>query len=556
MTKTLRLSFLTVLIGSSASLAETMPPTIAGSYQALLFTEAADAGDPAGLITLTVSAKGAVSGKLITDQNKTYSFKTTLDYTAVESPGDGQPLGSAAPTTISIKRGKLSLLNLDLTFKNFSVDVKTLEAALAGEIAGQTIEGFKVKTYGKNESAPALGAYTSAFKLLHEAEEEEPAGPGYAIGKIDAKGTLKLIGKTGDGKAFTASMPGGSKNQFALFVNPYKRVGSYLAGKIVLSQRGDDKFHMATTGGVDGQWKKAGSEKDKSYRAGFGPLGLQIMMEPWTVPTKGQSVASLFGIDPATVVFKINFRKPIYNGELPSLLTINAKNALVVRASDSGLNPNFDGYSYTGIFTGKVDPKTGKLTASLNFWEVQDNNFTTKKRKLLTEGVLLNFEGGAAQFGSAFSELPPVNPKTETTIFDMVTLTNIQTDPLRVLATEKGLAGLYEGIFDQEDLTDPAPQDMPPSGAVVNFALSDDMQTFTFYGRTTTLWYSDLVGGYLIYSSINVSEKDYISGTLHYNPTTGKIFRCEVLYEKTGKDYRFGYSNGRQVPQNTIIKLP
>jgi len=493
--KVLRLSLLLALLSSSTVLAAPVPVEMAGSYQALLFTNSGDTGSPAGLIALTVSTKGAVSGKLTTNENKTYAFKTTLDYTAAVTPEEGDPIGTAVHTAaIPIKRGKLSELSLELVFQNFSATEQTFTATLTGEIAGGTEEGFKVKTYAPKTSAPTLGAYTMAFELANEPDQDEPAGSGYAVGKIDAKGILKLTGKTGDGTAFTASLPNGPDDRFVMFVNPYKRAGSFLAGKIQLTARGDDLFHMLPAEvGFDFQWQKAAGEKDKSYREGFGPMDLLASIEPWIAPGKGQTLGGILNID-LDESFDVAFSGGLPSSRTPTTLALDIKNNLQVVTGASGSPSTLIGTGWAKIFSGKIDPKTGKVTMTVNLEDSvpTSNPLRPKlvKRKVLIEGVVLQVEVEGEEdfrFAPGFMLIPPLDAKTGTiSSFALEFQGPAALNALYAAAGE--LAGTYTALTKLETVTPSGSPSTPfVDEGTSTFTISADLKTLTIGGRKLPL---------------------------------------------------------------------
>lgn len=482
--KVLRFSLLTALLSTTAAFAAPIPADLAGSYQALL----REAGSPAGLIAMTVSTKGAVSGKLTTEENKTYSFKTTLDY----AEGQANP-----PSAITISRGKtLAPLSLALRIEDISETVKTLVATLSEEDTNDRTasDGFKVKTYGKGEAAPTLGAYTLAFELANEGSEDEPAGSGYGIAKVDAKGVMKITGKTGDGYTLTASIPNGSANQFVMFVNPYKRANSFFAGKITLTQREDELFHMLpTVEGFDFQWKKDAGAKDKSYRDGFGPLDVLASIEPWTAPGKGETLGGILNID-LDESFDIAFSGGLPSSRTPTALALDIKNNLQVVTGAAGSPSTLIGTGWSKIFSGKIDPKTGKVTITINLEDSvpTSNPLRPKlvKRKVTIEGVVLKVEvegEGEFRFAPGFMLIPPLDPKTGT--ISSYALEFQGPAVLNALFTSAGeLAGTYTALMKLESVT-PSGSPATPfvDGQNSTFTISADLKTITIGGRKLPL---------------------------------------------------------------------
>lgn len=506
--KALRLTLLAALLGSTAAHADLT--TLAGDYQALLYSGIDDTGSPAGLVALKVTSKGAASGKLTTPDKKVYSFKTKLTYDSVA--------GTAIPEApITISRGKtLSAMNLSLFLdEEESVEDTTLSATLGGsELLGTTNNGFKVKTYAKGVTVPTLGSYTVAFEVAEDSDDA-PAGSGYAVAKIDAKGIMKMTGATGDGTKFTASLPNGPDNQFVFFANPYKRDESFFAGKIALSARAGSGFHMTPSELppalpiFDAQWKKAGLAKDKSYSAGFGPLDLLISVEPWA-PEAKQTVADYFGLD-EDEVFEIALTSDIASNFTPTSVRLTANNLLEVTSGGANSPSVLFGNGWAKIFKGKVDPKTGKLTATLSLEDEVAGK--TVKRKVVVEGVMLKLvDGDTSLLFQGFTLVPSLTKGGPLTS-GMIAFPDIIANPQ--IEAAGATAGTYTGSYAITLSTiSGSPDGKPTQGQNVSLTVSPDLKTLEFNGRTLTLSgdsrpvglsYQDLKGGLKLVVTIRLN---------------------------------------------------
>lgn len=496
--KFLRSCFLGALLCTAPA---ALKASVAGNYQALLYSEAGDLGSPVALVTTTVNTKGTLSGKLTTKDKKVYSFKTKTPLAFEEG-------NEATTEDIIINRGKgIASLTLRMTFFDseegayFHTDL-----LMEDESIGGTENGLPIFVFGKGEPAAFTGSYTLALENATEPGEDEPAGSGYAIGKADAKGMLKLVGKTGDGISFTAALPASEQQQFFMFINPYKRDGCFLAGKLKLGLREDELFNMlpAETG-YDLHWKKAAGAKDKSYRNGFGPLDVLVSMEPWTVPAKGETIADLFGIS-SLEIFDIGydgvFPGTAYTKYVPIKAGLTAKNTLRIAAGGAGSTFGFDPSLWAKVITTKIDPKTGKFTATLNIEDIIEPTTPTGKSKLVKrkvafEGVLLRpAQGSVAPIAQGQIIVPPKDVKTDTTTSSMFAFSgNIVEDAIYVAAA--ATAGTYKGVIIRQPNEPEDPQDVmipyatgtpgPPAGANITFTISPDLQTLTFQGRVLKL---------------------------------------------------------------------
>ena len=519
--KALRLSLLSALVGSTAAMGAAVPVEMAGSYQALV-SSTGETPSPAGLVAFTVTTKGTVSGKLTTDAKKVYSFKTTLDYTAGDDAGtEVTETGVATHTLIEISQGKdLPVLTLNLKLRDFAGD-DTVDAALkVGETTlGVTDGGFKVKTYAKGETVPTLGSYTVAFELAEDVAGA-PEGSGYAVAKMDAKGILKLTGATGDGIKFTASLPNGPANQFVIFANPYKRDGCFLAGHIRLSARTGGGFHMTPPtviedGDFDLQWKKTGTDKDKSYRAGFGPLDLLASVEPWS-PAAKQAVADYFDLG-ANDVFEVALTSDLGSAFTPTSLSLTAKNVLEVTSGGLNSPSVLIGNGWAKILKGKVDPKTGKLTATLSL----ENEVAGKtvKRKVVIEGVMMKLvaEDNSALF-QGFTLVPSLTKGGPLTS-GMIAFPEIIVNPN--IAAAAATAGTYTGSYSiQLSTIAGTPAGKPTQGQNVSLTVSPDLKTLEFNGRLLSLSgdsrpvalvYQDLSGGLKLVVTIRLNFEGVVT---------------------------------------------
>ncbi|SKB02325.1 hypothetical protein SAMN02745166_03625 [Prosthecobacter debontii] len=550
----LRLCLLGSFLSALTAVAAPLPAKLAGGYQALLYTGAGDTGSPTGLLTLTVTTKGGFSGKLTSSENKVYGVKGTLDYTAAEAPEAEEPIGTAStlPATISIVRKGTTSLDVVLMIENFGDDaepVLTVKVKESGDDVALTDNGFRVKTYAKGETVPTLGSYTTALELTADPDEDEPTGSGFATGAIDAKGNFKLAGKLSDGTAFSASLPNGAANQFVLFANPYKRANSFLAGKIKLTQRSDLRYHMlpAQTG-YDFQWKKDPGVKDKAFRTGFGPLNLVASVERWIAPAKGQTVGSVLDLG---VEKLFNFalddtlNTTTYSRFFPTKLGITVKNTLRVGEGGSGSPAAQDEKAWAKIFVGKVDPKTGKVTATINIEDTVSGKIV--KRRITFEGVMLQIESSNdAPLCYGFFTVPNLD-KTLPAIFGAYGFTGPITDD-QIYVIAGATAGTYTVLLNgtlNSDVTKGFPSKAPKfpvtsvplnrSGQVTaTLTISSDLRTMTFNGTTISLLvYPSPAESIIVYSNLYTSPMNRLTVEIQRSLTTGQIIGVYADYNQT-----------------------
>lgn len=568
--KVIKTTLLSAFFCAGAALAAPAPADLAGSYQALLYTQEGDTGSPTAHIALTVTNKGALTGKLTTEENKTYPFKATLDYTAANTLVEDSPLGTATTSVITISRGKnVPAWYLSLNIQDFA-ETDTVEATLSQDetIVGSTINGFKQVTFAKGaQPDAAAGAYTAAFELADTPEQNEPAGSGYAVGGIDAKGLLKLTGKTGDGTAFTAALPAGPDHLYVAFLNPYKRINSFFAGKITLTERNGNGFHMlpAETG-YDFQWKKSSllpKTTDKSYRAGFGPLDVLLTMEPWTAFGKTDTLTATFGVD-SDESFAIAYDGVFPGTDYSKYVPVKADfkptgNSLRFTAGGTGNSYRANQMLWAKILTYKLDLKTGKITATLNIEDsISAATPTGKpkiiKRKVAFEGVFLRLDAGdSAAFAQGQIIVPPKDVKLDTVTSSMFSFGGIAVDP--IYAQSAQTTGTYTATLERSSnipightkplLPYATGTPMPAEAAQVTFTISGDMETLTFAGKELPL----MVAGYnsLSYSNAVISPLNNVSVQLFIDGNNKKVYHVTAQYNQGLKHSDYLRKNGTVV---------
>lgn len=569
--KALRLCLLVSLLGCVSSLAAVppvLPPAVVGNYQALLYTGADNTGVPAGLVTLTTLATGKATGKLTTDENKTYSFTATFNYVADTFEGDELQGISTTTATVSIPRTKMTALALTMAIVHNKVenaDVLVFKPVLSGTGADELApkrtsnSGFKNVVFAAKTSADYAGKYTLAFEGADPAGLGEPQGSGYATGVVSATGALTLAGKTGDGVAITASLPAGPNRNYVAYLNPYKTAGSFLGGKINLVARTSTGFHAvpAESPNYDFRWAKAAKTADKSYPAGFGsakPIGVLLTMEPWkTVPAlpKGQTLGTMLGLTSDKVFdlgFQGNLNTATYATSIPAQLGLNTTNTFRVAKGVASTPSPLQPAAWAKVFTAKVDPATGKITGSITIQDTLMVGTPAKAkvvtRKLVLEGVMLQLDSGdTSPFAQGFVQVPPIDAKTATTYCDRFAfLGPVVTDPFIAMAAET--AGKYTTKvkqlveFDLDGFSGPnitvnitgKMTGLPADGSVVPFTIAPDLSYLTFNGRKLPLK-GDSRPVSLVFSDLTTATvKNNLTVNVFLNTSTGVPTSVTAFY--------------------------
>ncbi len=300
--------------------------TFAASYEALLV----DAGRPAAKLELTVTAS-----------SKTFTAKLTTPTTTttVSLPG--------TLTTNSLTETATGIAALTVGVNTYLVTVTlplvgdfTAEAKRNGTTLGTATNGRKLLTLATGQTLSYIGTH-SALLAPATAGAGVPAGAGWAVATIDAKGLLKLAGKLADGTTLTASLPAdvSSNPGYRLFLQPYTpaRTGAFLAGAFTLKPHPDvaGRRFVAFEDAADLTWVKAPRTLDTSYRAGFGPVVTRFTLDPWLPP-----VAAKVGVPAITLTNRLGLTAPQFTAkhstissasfaDLPESVGLNATSNVV-----------------------------------------------------------------------------------------------------------------------------------------------------------------------------------------------------------------------------------
>ncbi len=375
--------------------------SFAGRYEALL----TDAGRNVAKLELTVAASSTVfTGKLsLAGEVAPLSIKGTLTVDAEAETATG------AMTPVTSKSGVLYELTLDFILGDgFSAELNADDAPLAA-----TDEGRRLYTPAKGDVITFAGTHTL---ILEPAAGGTPAGSGYGLAAIDGKAVMKLAGRLGDGTPYTAALMPDEQSGYRLFVQPYKRANSYLAGPLDLEEHPNlqGRRYLSTEASALLDWEKVGIAKDKSYRDGFGPDSVQVTLDPWLKPDKTTSLASLLdlegGGDFQVLHGAIGSESDL---DLPTDLQLDAKNKILITA------PVTDPVNVTK-WKAALNAGTGLILGSFQVTDEIDaptakNPDATKRiaRKVSFIGVLRQPHGTSGPLGRGHA-LVPALPSDET----------------------------------------------------------------------------------------------------------------------------------------------
>ena len=390
-----------------------------GTYEALVVD---GRSMPAGKLTVTVPATALTYSGTLTLARET---KTITIASSAKSPGTtafvGSPdLANAAATWTRNAPGR-DALSLALTVS--ADDSLTGSLDRNGEPFATLAFGARQRIFAKGQTAPGAGANTlvlhPAYNLF--ADGPLPGGAGFATAPIAAStGVLTLKGSTADGARFTASLKPTLASTYLLWVNPYgTRTESFLAGALPLqahpeTSRFPGRAYIPRDAGLL-TWQKvalpsntATSKLDKSHRAGFGPLGVDVSLDPWLPPATRAA-----GLIPA--------------GTLAQRLGLAADGALTLSHGPEDLDlgaretllPVAATLSPSGVLTAtnaaatawkiKITPTTGAFTGSFTLRDpapTATKPSATVDRKVAFSGVLRQAPTDETEVGAGFFLVP------------------------------------------------------------------------------------------------------------------------------------------------------
>jgi len=384
--------------------------SFAGSYEALLVD---GSSLPVGKLSLIVTAPGtAFTAKLYTaTETAALSFKGSV----VTDPLTERATGTATVT----KSGVPYVINFTLPLGgNLSADATGNSIAL-----GSATNGQKLST----ASVLYAGAHTAVLEPA--AGGSAPGGAGWSTATISTKGIITLKGKLGDGTAFTAAVsPDALSNpSYRLWVQPYlpARSQSYLAGALSLiphpalaNRRFVDAANLS--------WKKTGQPADASYRSGFGPMSIVLMLDPWLPPVAAKKATRTAPAIPAiTLAQRLGLTTTSGTGfsfgvthsptgsavdaNLPTSLALSATNAVSVLLPVTTPLANSTKWK-TLTFV----PTTGAFTGSFELSD--DVSGKTVKRPVTFSGVLRQPASALdTLIGDGHYLLPPLTGTEKTT---------------------------------------------------------------------------------------------------------------------------------------------
>lgn len=420
---------ITLTGGASANYALTLVPGtltvvgFGGTYEALLLDQTSV---PVGKLSLTIPTNAlSYTGTLtLARESKAITVASTS-----KSPGTTAFAGSAdlANATATWTRNTNGLDTLSLVVTVSADGSLTGSLKRKGEPFATLAFGSRLRVFAKGQTALGAGANTlvlhQADNLSNSASRPFPHGSGFATAPIAATtGVLTLKGNTADGSPLTASLKPTLDDTYLLWVNPYgTRADSFIAGALPLEDhpettRFPGRAYIPRTSGLL-TWQKAAlpantatAKLDKSYRAGFGPLDVEVSLDPWLPP----ATKAVGAIPSGTLAQRLGLAA---NSSTSGALTIAHGPAALDLGARESLLPLAASLSPAGVFTAtnaaatawtvKITPATGAFTGSFTLSDQIALPPAKPVTRLVTfSGVLRQAPAGDRELGAGFFLVP------------------------------------------------------------------------------------------------------------------------------------------------------
>ncbi len=516
----------------------------AGSYQGILVDS--PAGDPVGKVDFTVTSTGALSGALLLKGQKSFKFKSSL----IKNDGDTiSELDDTANLTnfdvVKPKEGYDVKLSLSIAFDgSFTVDGDALLPTLTTEFVEAQDSTARLSIF---EDCPWAGTYTMAFPFASNNDGRTPPG-GASIGTatVKADGVMTATGNLADGTKFSFSARPSEDGTYRVFISPYKTVGCFYT-MFQLTQREDDSYEVDGGDGMAG-WSKSANAKDKTYPLGF-DVDLGVAVVEWTAPSGDQTLGDLLGLEPDKILdidFFSGLSTSTYEDFLPTSLGLNLNNTFRIASANGGPSVT-DQKSWAKIFTSKVDPKTGRITVTINITDLVEGK--TIKRKVTVNGVLMQLESDLLDQPYAFGHLliPPLDKTTGTTTSGGFDLPGpIYVD--EIFAATANTVGTYSALLDLITPGTP-PSGVPADGSTINFTVSSDLSELTFNGRKVP-FLADSRPVAIVFSDASDNPTNSLTVTLYLNGS-GIVTSLATQYVKVA----FPSVDVRNHTSDSVIKI-
>lgn len=388
---------------------EAFPEELIGNYEALLVDVL---GLPVGKAEVRIAANGAYTARLTTDDRRVLSARGSLRLNGALDEAVDSTLTRGNPVRHIALRAVVSDQRLEVVLSEANGNVAATEL-------GESLDGRRLPDFARGEGKVEWdGFYTLAFAPgVDFGTRDVPPGSSWAGGTINARGNLALRGTIADGSKFTANLLPGADADYLLYAKPFRSRVGYLAGWIPLELNPQvGVYRVAPGAGGDIYLSKPAIPNDRTYREGFGPVGLNLRMHPWRGPLFLGTAVELVVEGPGGV--ENTAENPF---DLPVLLVGSGPNRISVPSPNPS---NFKAAlnNATGLLSGSFDLVTtddaGKISrTTIRYEGVALADFEADENDPLIEGYFLvpganrgdPLVGGSIQF-LVPPEPPPAPP--------------------------------------------------------------------------------------------------------------------------------------------------
>jgi hypothetical protein len=347
-----------------------LPTGLSGGFETILEAFPSP-GSPEGKVELLVNARtGAFTGKLTySNLTQPYGFKGVLTLDPGYTTGSASVIikrRGGAPYRLDLSIDSLETANLVFLASLQQLDTSNAFVATLAESAS----GVQLANFTKGTPTPWQGVYTLILDdpttaPLDLGATTAPEGTGFARVNIKASGGIMSIkGTLGDGTRLTASLAPSADGSYRWYGQPYRN-GGFFGGWIQFTPiaGGIAPYQISTSSSSELYWAKNPSIKDKSYRAGFGPIVIVATAQNWIEPTSGATLSARLRL-PESLVLSSFTSASLPNADtvlVPNMISFDDKNKFVVIAPAANSN-NFTAKARTsdGGFTGSFVLQDGR----------------------------------------------------------------------------------------------------------------------------------------------------------------------------------------------------
>jgi alpha-tubulin suppressor-like RCC1 family protein len=366
------------------------PASLAGSYSATIADSGPETDFIGGLMTMTVTSTGGVTGTLKLGTGS-HPFTGRLN-TAVD-PLNPDP--DHAALNVSVKRAGKPTVDLRVNMNTPSNDL------ISGLVDfGVELTGSKHVWNAATRPADAFkGRYTVALQPPDDVEGILPQGDGFLTYSVSAAGAVSWSGQLADGTVITAQTAtlwaNGDLPLFALLYS----------GKGALNQRINIAPNTKLVSGEPHWFKTPQAPTVRAYSGGFGPIILTAVGAEYLPPVAGKTLLNITAPGTAKIDFSDGGLGDVSQfADLDQVFSVSAAHA----ATFAGVNP-------AQVKLTKIDVTTGTFTGTMTLKD--DNPFNAAlpqvSRPVNFSGVLLPGSGiGTGYFLLPGIAGPPANVTT------------------------------------------------------------------------------------------------------------------------------------------------